>query len=589
MASGVQFRWSGQAGRGGGLLAVPFFCIFLAAGLFFEWLVVRDFAHTVRTYFWTKTDCEIVSSGISDPQETKRHSGDYRFEVQFRYTVEGRTRTSRQFTSKEKTFSDYSDAQRLALRYPAGSPAVCYANPAAPEEAVLEHESLWSGLAMLFPLVFVGVGGGGVFFAIRGFLRRRPAPAAPAGAEAPISDRAADLTGRKFLTVFFGIFLLMGGVCFYFLTIHPLWLIFDARRWQQTPCTVVSSEVRSHSGKSTTYSVNILYAYDVNGQQYRANRYHFLGGSSSGYDGKAAVVRLYPPGAKKVCYVNPADPTDAVLERGFTLDMLWGLFPLPFMAIGAGGLVWTLRTRPGLGASLSPKSAPRALVASPSGTARDLRPAGDSFDAPPKVLKAASPRVAKLFGALFMAAFWNGIVSVFVWQVVQSWRHHDPEWFLTVFMIPFVLIGLLIIGFVFYTFLSLFNPRPRLTITPGMPALGGPLEVQWELSGRTQVIRRLRIHAEGREEATFQSGKNTVTEKSIFARLELLDTTDRLALQAGQARLVVPPGLMHSWAGSRNKIIWSLRVHGDIAWWPDVKEEFPLTMLPQKPGPAHTP
>ena len=80
-------------------------------------------------------------------------------------------------------------------------------------------------------------------------------------------------------------------------------------------------------------------AYRMNGGEYRANRYSFMGGSSSGYAGKQAIVSRYPPGAQVICYVDPTDPTQAVLERGFTPIMLLGLLPLLFIAAGLFGLV----------------------------------------------------------------------------------------------------------------------------------------------------------------------------------------------------------------------------------------------------------
>jgi hypothetical protein len=39
---------------------------------------------------------------------------------------------------------------------------------------------------------------------------------------------------------------------------------------------------------------------------------------------------------------------------------------------------------------------------------------------------------------------------------------------------------------------------------------------------------------------------------------------------------------MHSFEAGHNKIIWSLRVHGDIYRWPDVKDEYPIVVLPMR-------
>jgi hypothetical protein len=260
---------------------------------------------------------------------------------------------------------------------------------------------------------------------------------------------------------------------------------------------------------------------------------------------------------------------------------------LVFVAVGGGGVYfagWRMRAR--VGAAPAPGRATTA-----GGLFRQPKvPTAVSAEAAalPRTLKPGFSPLAKLVGAILVAAFWNGIVSVFVWQAIRSWLRHRPEWFLTIFILPFVAIGLVMIGAVGYFLLALFNPRPALTITPGAVRLGDTLEVRWLFQGLAEVIERLRIWLEGREEAQYQRGTTTATDKSVFATLELINTTDRLVLRSGQARLTVPAGLMHSWASNHNKIVWAIKVHGDIPRWPDIKEEFPLTVLPaaNKPSPS---
>ena len=41
----------------------------------------------------------------------------------------------------------------------------------------------------------------------------------------------------------------------------------------------------------------------------------------------------------------------------------------------------------------------------------------------------------------------------------------------------------------------------------------------------------------------------------------------------------VPRGAMHSFTASRNKLAWLLRVSVALPGWPDVNEEYPLTVL----------
>jgi hypothetical protein len=51
-------------------------------------------------------------------------------------------------------------------------------------------------------------------------------------------------------------------------------------------------------------------------------------------------------------------------------------------------------------------------------------------------------------------------------------------------------------------------------------------------------------------------------------------------MRSGIGTVTVPAELMHSFTGSHNKILWTIRVKGEIVHWPDIDEDFPLTVLP---------
>jgi hypothetical protein len=569
---GISFRSKAPIGVVGKLFASIFFLVFLAMGALFVWLTAREAAEALRTWTWHRTPCEILSSDVRETDQQERRTGKFYFDVTYRYTLGGQTFTSDRYKRSSQSFSDYGKVARLTERYRAESAAVCYVNPSAPAEAVLERDNLFIVPLVLFPMVFVAIGAGGIYFT----WRRKPA--ADKSAQA-ISDRAGPTKSRWVLRVFFLFFLLMGSGAFYAFFLRPAFKILGARTWPAVPCVVLSSEVKSHSDSDgVTYSVNILYSYEFKGREFKANRYHFMGGSSSGYSGKKAIVARHAPGTKTICYVNPNEPTEAVLERGFTPDLWFGLIPLAFIAVGAGGLAFALRRR-------SPSALAGGVVAgrvsAASGSALGAVPAlqhTGAFDS--GLLKPKASPWAKLFGIIAIALFWNGIVSVFVKEAVDSWRSGRPEWLLTLFLVPFVLIGLGFLGGIFYCFLALFNPRPRLRATPGAVPLGGTLSVEWQVTGRTEVLRRLRVRLQGREEAKYRRGTSTCTDTSLFADLELADITTHQEMRSGYRTVTVPAHLMHSFASDNNRVVWSISLHGEIPRWPDVKEEFPVTVLP---------
>jgi hypothetical protein len=39
---------------------------------------------------------------------------------------------------------------------------------------------------------------------------------------------------------------------------------------------------------------------------------------------------------------------------------------------------------------------------------------------------------------------------------------------------------------------------------------------------------------------------------------------------------------MHSFAADSNKIIWEIKVEGEIANWPDIRQNFPIEIRPMR-------
>lgn len=394
---------------------------------------------------------------------------------------------------------------------------------------------------------------------------------------------------------FFGVFLLAGlGFSMFFVV--PAVHVIQASSWRAVPCEIVSSSVASHSDSDgTTYSIEISYRYRVDGRSYTGNRYRFLGGSSSGSEGKQKVVDSLPPGTTTTCWVDPDDPSASVLDRGFHWEYLLVLLPLVFVAVGAGGIVFSLRKGRklrALGESEAPQWLPddlknrvRAVRSRPQVDRFGNVPGGSSgFEASsgePAVLEPKVSPLGKLGVIILIALFWNGIVSVFVWQLWKGWKAGSPDGCLALFLVPFVLVGLALLIGIPYQFLALFNPRPRVVLTPGRLVLGCPADLAWSFRGATGRIQRLEITLEGREEADYTRGTDRVTAKEVFATIPLVDAALRSAIPAGSTRIEVPADTMHSFSAPDNRIVWTLKLRGTIRRWPDVSEEMPVVVAPR--------
>lgn len=402
------------------------------------------------------------------------------------------------------------------------------------------------------------------------------------------SVKALSVKGKNTLAatgcmiLFFGAFAAAGSFTFWMFTIRPFWGIASAQRWVETPCTIVSSEIEVHDGDDgDTYSIEIKYDYEYDGRPYRGERYHFMYGmSSSGRSGKQEVVKRYPVGLQTTCYVDPNDPSEAVLNRGLTADLWWGLFSLPFLAVGYGGLLYGTGILGKGRKSAVPEDRRQALSSSGDVPAD---PDDDTWESDgPVLLKPEHTPLGKFVGTLLATLFWNGLVSIFVYHAAESHIRGRPEWCLTIFLIPFVLIGLLLIWAVGHTFLALFIPRPTLSLDRARIPLGETARLSWRLSGRAHIIRHLSVTLEGAERATYRRGTDTHTDKHTFFKETLVDSHDSLDIPAGGVDVQIPADSMHSFKADNNRVEWAIHFKGEIPLRPDIDAEFRIKVTPHE-------
>jgi hypothetical protein len=200
-----------------------------------------------------------------------------------------------------------------------------------------------------------------------------------------------------------------------------------------------------------------------------------------------------------------------------------------------------------------------------------------------RVLKSGRSRIFGVVVLAVFAAIWNGVIFFGFIQGSGFFRRGGGDmfdWFTSLFMLPFIAVGLAVIAVLVYQVLALLNPRMEASIQPGSPRLGGQIDLTWRLTGRTHVLRSLRIFLEGREEATYRRGTSTYTDKKPFLKLEVRTINDPTQMADGQARIALPLNTVPSFKSDNNRIVWVLKVEGEIPRWPDLKEEFEISVLP---------
>lgn len=405
-------------------------------------------------------------------------------------------------------------------------------------------------------------------------------PGAAGATQKSISQRPKFNQSPGYQAAFFGVFLLV-GLGFLLIFAVPAWRVVSSQGWTPIDCEILSSSVGSHAGENGgTYSIDVRYRYTFEGIEYTGDRYEFLGGSSSGYKSKQKVVDALPEGSLTTCYVDPDEPSESVLYRGFSWVYLFALLPLVFILVGGVGIAWVLdsnhRAAAGRGGAIG-ESADR--FAEVDSWATPVAPAGQV-----ELEEALSPG-GKLGCLIGVAIFWNGIVSVFVWALWSDWQSGAGfNGCMTIFLIPFVLVGLALLVGIPYQLLAMANPRPHLVLSRASVPLGGSAQLEWSFRGSTGRLQDLRIWIEGSEKATYRRGTNSHTDTEVFAEIEVAEIEPGMRLASGSATLEIPSDTMHSFEAAHNKIVWTLKLTSSIAWWPDVITEFPFVVEPGKGG-----
>ncbi len=405
--------------------------------------------------------------------------------------------------------------------------------------------------------------------------------------KAALSTRANKTSAAA--TAVFGFFAVFatvaGGILAYAAMIRPVALIVSARSWVPTPCTIIASAVKEHPGSEggSTYSVEITYSYLFRGKPHQSDRYDFSTGSSSALGWRNAVVDSLPPGRVTTCYVNPRDPSQAVINRAPSLELLWGLLPLLFFVIGLsilGGAGWWYLVGRRRGHAF-PVPVGQAFTRNLAAARDNSIPTSD--DKGPITLQPEISRWAEILGALFVTLFWNGIVSVFVFHVDKFQVGVGFGWsrlLVWAFLTPFLAAGLYMMGWLGMLVLGLFNPQPVLTLSRARVPLGGKARLAWSLDGRWDTVESLTIRLKGCEAGDvpkFGSSGGHVFHDELVLERRLPDE-----VAAGEVEFAIPANLMHSFASKHAAIVWKLAVVGRIPWWPHVRANFPIRVTPHE-------
>ena len=291
------------------LVFLPFF----ALGLFFVVMVFREAIASAATYTWQSVPCQIVESGVRESSEP------FPWFAYLRYTW-----SAGESVRSSRLFQTYHEAVLFTRRWPPApaQPAIwilairrarCSNGKARASRCCCSSRSPCSSYSS-------GPLDSTASYFVCSRTRASGIPANP-------------LAGRRFAA---GLLIVVGLVLFLAFLLGPVRHAIAARSWRAQECKILRSEVQRYatSEGSDTYSPEILYSYLVDGHEHRSDIYSFFEFSSSGRAAAERITSGYRPGSTVTCYVNPADPDDATLNRDPSLGWLIGLLPLAMLAGG---------------------------------------------------------------------------------------------------------------------------------------------------------------------------------------------------------------------------------------------------------------
>lgn len=369
----------------------------------------------------------------------------------------------------------------------------------------------------------------------------------------PMDKRSA--TAGAGCLFFFGLPFAGIGVVMIGLLLSSLWTWTSMQSWVEVPAVIRDTDlVENHSDDGTTYRVEATYAYEYEGQTYSGDRVSIHSGSdnigSFHQDAYRELLGHCNSGKPFRCYVNPRNPSEAVLYRELRLGMI-GLYTLVGLLFGGVGF--------GLmaGAMFAKKKfrATRALQA--------------AYPAQPWVWRddwragvVRSSNRTEMFVSIAAALFWNAVSSPILFFVPGEIS--NGNWVVLIGLL-FPLVGA---GLIAWAVRNVLRWRKfgettfQMAAVPGI--VGGPLYGLIRIPTYIRPDEGFHVRLRCVKRVTTGSGKNKSTsEHTVWEREQFVAQSDVLVdpLQAAvPVRMAIPYDAPATDSDSSTPISWKLEV-----------------------------
>jgi hypothetical protein len=381
------------------------------------------------------------------------------------------------------------------------------------------------------------------------------------------------------------------------------WLVIPEWRvnhgFVQQTCVLLQKRLVRQDGESgPIYRPEFRIEYHVHGTTYRPPGAYDLHRTPFNREDAQAVLDRFTEGRKYPCWYDPGNPDAVVLVRGYQW-WIWLvlLIPVSFVALGAGGSVYTILH---WGRSTERRAAmARRIAAQDPFDAAAVDPKFPNIPDCREIGSSPGTRLAyrlplsrspgwALFGLLAACVAWNGAVSYFLVTAIRNHLEGHPDWFLTFFNLPFLAIGVVLVSWLVRQFVTVMGIGPTLVEISDHPLLPGRQYRLFLSQAGSLTLKSFDVFLVCEEEAIYRQGTNTRTETREVYRQPVL-AREGFEIRQGEpfeaeCTLDVPAAAMHSFKANHNAVYWKIVLQGNATVWRPFQRAFPVIV---HPGPAH--
>ena len=168
-----------------------------------------------------------------------------------------------------------------------------------------------------------------------------------------MSKSSSTSTAGSVILVIFGLPFLAAGLFMTWLYLSPIVDWWGIRSWEETPCQVIDLNLSETRGKNTIYKVEATYQYTFRGVEhtseqvnasfgadnlttYHQDKFNELSPFARKVEARGRVTQFHEDAPPYRCFVNPKNPSEAVLDTYLRWQALGFLpiFALTFPAVG---------------------------------------------------------------------------------------------------------------------------------------------------------------------------------------------------------------------------------------------------------------